>query len=345
VSCGSALEHQEIYKILNQISFPKEQKTRLPRKQKRQKVLVIAGPTGCGKTQLSLLLAKALQGEVISADSMQVYKGMDIGTAKATLQQRQAVPHHLIDIRDINEPFNVVDFYYEARHACSKVLSRGQIPIIVGGAGFYLRTLLYGPPSGPPSIASVRNSLEKEMENKGADVMYERLTSLDPEYARTITMHDKQKIVRGLEIIQLTNERVSQQKWKFEGPPRDYDFLCWFIFRPREVLYERIEKRCEEMLADGLINEAQDLQEKGLIENLSAKNSIGYRQVLQFLETQQTEEDYQQLLKDFKTASRHYAKRQFTWFRKEPLFRWLNVELHDIETAADMIIQDFKARL
>ncbi len=155
-------------------------------------------------------LAQAIDGEIISADSMQVYKGMDIGTAKALPEERLLVPHHLIDIRQIHESFNVVDFYYEARQACQQIFDRGNVPIVVGGSGFYLHTLLYGPPSGPPSVPELRLSLEEEMERLGSEILFERLHQLDPQYAKTITKNDKQKIVRALEIMALTNKKVSK---------------------------------------------------------------------------------------------------------------------------------------
>lgn len=316
----------------------------LPR-MKPKKVILLAGPTACGKTTLSLLVAKALRGEIVSTDSMQVYKGMDIGTAKISEEEMQGIPHHLINIRKVQESFNVVDFYYEARQCAESILARDRVPIFVGGTGFYFRTLLYGPPSGPPSLPELRHELEEDLRKLGSEILYEKLKSLDPTYAATITHGDKHKIIRALEIITLTGEGVSKLQWKREEISSDYKFCAWFLHRPRQVLYERIEKRCEEMLDSGLIEEVALLEKQGLTKNSSASQAIGYRQVLEYLKGDKSPAEYEKLLREFKTASRHYAKRQFTWFRKESSFRWLNVDTHDFEIAADMIIQDFLATL
>ncbi len=310
-----------------------------------KKILLLAGPTACGKTSLSLMLAVALGGEIVSADSMQVYRGMDIGTAKVSYEDQQRIPHHLIDIRDVHEAFNVVDFYYEAKQCIDSILSRNRVPIVVGGSGFYFRTLLFGPPAGPPSIPEVRHEIEQEMERLGADRLFTRLKETDPIYAATITPNDRQKIVRALEIVTLTGGKVSDLEWKRDKALPDYRFHPWFLYRPREILYKRIEERCDEMLDMGLIDEVKVLIKKGLLQNSSAKQAIGYRQVLDYLQTPQTKKDYEELVRHFKTASRHYAKRQFTWFGKESLFVPLNVEVHDFEIAMEMILRDFYASI
>lgn len=325
--------------------LPLEKKGIDPTKLKPQKVILISGPTACGKTTLSLMLAEKLKGEIISADSMQVYRGLDIGTAKVSTEDQSRIPHHLIDIRHVTEPFNVVDFYYEVCQCIESILARNRVPIVVGGSGFYIRTLLYGPPSGPPSLPDLRRSLEKEMESTGSEPMYSKLKEFDPVYAATITQNDKQKIVRALEIITLTGEKVSKLSWKREKVKSNYNFRCWFLYRPKENLYPRIDERCQQMLEAGLIDEVKNLLKQGLESNLSASQAIGYRQVMEYLKTPQTPDDYAKFVSKFKMASRHYAKRQFTWFRKEPLFRWLNIEVHDFEIAADMIIQDYQASI
>lgn len=307
----------------------------------KKRVIILAGPTGAGKTVFSIALAEALQGEIISADSMQVYRGMDIGTAKPTLEQREKIPHHLIDIRNITDNFNVVDFYYEARHCCQLVQGREGVPIIAGGSGFYIHSLLYGPPSGPPSVPELRKTLEAEIETLGSNVLFERLRQLDPQYAATITRHDKQKIVRALEIITLTGKKVSKLSWKSRHRPLNYDFRCWFLYRPKEHLYRLIDKRCESMLGLGFLDEVKKLEKEGLRDNPSASQAIGYRQALDYLESKKTQADYTNFVECFKQASRNYAKRQFTWFRREPMFRWLDLDLHDQEVAIDMIRQDF----
>lgn len=339
---GVSVETEEVKQII--LNFALEVQKQLPSnfQKKKKRVIVISGPTCCGKSALAMNLAQALDGEIVSADSMQVYQGMDIGTAKATKQERLLVPHHLIDIRTIRESFNVVDFYYEARQVCQKILERGNTPIVAGGSGFYLHTLLYGPPSGPPSVPEVRKFLENEIEKEGADRLYERLFELDPQYAKTITRNDKQKIVRSLEIIMLTNKKVSKLSWKGRRRPQNYDFHCWFLHRPKDKLYERIDERCDKMLQEGFLEEVKRLDREGIRQNTSACQAIGYRQALDYLTTSQTPSDYDEFVKSFKQATRHYAKRQFTWFRKEPLFRWLDVDMHDPEIVFDMIRKDYE---
>lgn len=340
---GIIVEQQEIEKIFAGLAIEAQKKLPATLPKPKKKVIILAGPTGTGKSSFALELAQSIGGEIISADSMQVYQGMDIGTAKPTKEERLLVPHHLIDNRLITESFNVVDFYYEARHCCQLILGRDNVPIVVGGAGFYLHSLLYGPPSGPPSVPELRKSLEDEIEKLGSEAMFERLKGLDPQYANSITKNDKQKIVRALEIITLTGKLVSKLSWKGRRKPLNYDFRCWYLHRPREQLYHRIDKRCDKMLEQGFLDEVKALDAAGLKNNSSASQAIGYRQALDYLTTAQTHKDYEQFVKDFKQASRNYAKRQRTWFSKEPLFRWLDMDMHDPEVMMDMIKQDYEA--
>lgn len=305
-------------------------------------MIVIAGPTAAGKTSLSMNLARAIGGEIISVDSMQVYREMDIGTAKASLEERVDIPHHMIDIRDIHEEFNVVEYYNEAHSRLKEILIRNNAPIIVGGSGFYLNVFLNGPPQGPPSDPEVRQWLEHQMEALGAGTLYERLQMLDPVYAQTITENDKHKIIRGLEIISLSEKKVSDFPKKGLNPHPEYDFRCWFVYLPKEVLYPKIEMRCEEMIEQGFIEEVKKLKSLGLEENQIAMQAIGYKQCLAYLKTAQTKEDYAAFMLEFKKATRHYAKRQFTWFRKEPSFRWLNLDELTPEKVSEIILQDFE---
>jgi tRNA dimethylallyltransferase len=318
-------------------------KEKLPPHVKKKKVIVIAGPTSIGKTKRSLIIAHALGGEIVSADSMQVYRGMDIGTAKVSLEDRQRIPHHLIDVKALSERFNVVDFYHAATQAIHEILAKDHVPVVVGGTGFYIHCLIYGPPQGPPSVQDMRQRLEGEMEKYGTEAMYWKLQQLDPDYARTITQNDKQKIVRALEIMALTQQKVSHIPVSMEKR-EEYDFRCWFLYAPKAILYPKIDLRCDEMVAQGLIQEVRDLEEKGLRLNRSAAQAIGYRQALEYLESAQTPQDFEKFVVRFKQASRHYAKRQFTWFRpdKEPLFRWLNVDEHSLENSVEIIIQDYE---
>lgn len=337
---GTVSEDLEFELFLKNFTLPQKKEV-IPRA-KRKKIIVIAGPTAVGKTQLSLLVAKALNGEIISADSMQVYRGMDIGTAKVGKKERQDIPHHLIDIKEVTEGFNVAQFYHAAMSAIRETLLHEAVPVVVGGTGFYLHSLLYGPPSGPPSEPELRKNLEKELKEQGSSALYERLRLLDPEYAGTITQRDRHKIVRALEIISLTNKKVSQfQKVPYEGAEH-FDFRCWFLYMPKEVLYPRIEMRCDKMIADGLIDEVKQLKELGIEKNSSAAHAIGYRQCLEFLATQQSQDDWDHFVTAFKQASRRYSKRQMTWFRNEPQFRWLNVHALSPQDVMETVLQDYE---
>lgn len=318
------------------------QKQRTPVWSRKKRVIVLAGPTASGKTELSLLLAQAIGGEIISADSIQVYRGLDIGTAKATPEQRTLIAHHMIDVCDLQESYNVAGYYQDAIAAIQEVIARDNVPIVVGGSGFYLHALLYGPPMGPPSIPEVREQLEKQMSELGVEVLYERLQMLDPEYAATVSERDQHKIIRALEIMALSERRVSEFPKSSRDEDPAFDFRCWFVYYPREKLYTRIEVRCEEMVRKGFLDEVKEMEPKGLRSNSSAAQAIGYRQALQFLDSPQTPEDLEFFLAQFKKASRQYAKRQFTWFRKEPLFRWLNIEEMNPDLLKELILQDYE---
>jgi tRNA dimethylallyltransferase len=344
VSSGGATSEQTlVFGSLEGLKIQPQKKKVDPVNPRSKRVVVIAGPTATGKTSLSLLLSRRLDGEIVSADSMQVYRGMDIGTAKATPTQRSQVPHHLLDLCDVTDDFTVVDYYSLATRAIRDILDRGKTPILVGGSGFYIHTLIYGPPEGPTSVPEVREALEKEMERLGPEQMYYHLERLDPEYAQSITGRDRQKMIRALEIITLSGKPVSQHQWGQRRQVLEFDFNCWFLYRPRDVLYQRIEERCEAMLDAGLMEEALRLDRMGVRENRSASQAIGYRQCLEYLDSAHSHEDYLRFLTEFKKASRRYAKRQFTWFRKEPLFRWIDIDQHDPELAVDMMVRDFES--
>jgi tRNA dimethylallyltransferase len=343
LSPATNVESKTLKRVGIPIFAPLEAKLKVESDQRRPAIVFVAGPTGCGKTEISLMLAAAAEGEIITADSMQVYRGMDIGTAKATLAQQAKIPHHLMDIREVWQSFNVVDFYHEAQCAIEEITRRGKLPIVVGGAGFYLHALLYGPPAGPPSVDELRQQLEAEMQRLGPEPLYAELVQRDAEYAATITAHDRQKIIRALEIMRLTGFAVSSLSWKDRQPSLQLPFRAWFLFRPREVLYQRVEERCDQMLAEGFLEEVKKLEAAGIRQNRSASNAIGYSQALKYLDSARTEADFEAFVTEFKRASRHYIKRQFTWFRREPLFQWLDVEAHDPEVVIDMMLQQIRA--
>lgn len=345
--CGGAvtevsIETSEVSRVLYHMCVEARKEPVEPAQGDKGKVIVIAGPTACGKSDFGLMLSKTTGGEIVSGDSMQVYRGLDIGTAKATIEERFQVPHHLIDIRDVVESFTVVDFYEAATKAIQSILDRKAVPIVVGGSGFYLHALVYGPPSGPPPVPHIRAQLEAEMEQLGAEVLYQRLVQMDPEYAEGITCHDRHKIVRGLEIITITGQKVSSLPWKGRSPPQKFDFRCWFLTRPKEALYARIERRCLRMLEAGFIEEVERMEKLGLRSNTAASQAIGYRQALAYLASQRTPQERELFIKEFMQASRHYAKRQHTWFRREPLYRWLDVDMLDFENAVEIVLKDYE---
>jgi tRNA dimethylallyltransferase len=309
-----------------------------------RRVIVLAGPTGVGKTTISLHLAQMLKGEIVSADSMCVYKGMDIGTAKVSREDRDKIPHHLIDVCDLTDPFNVCDYCAQAHQAIEDILRRGTVPIIVGGTGFYIHHLLYGPPIGPPSDPQLRQSLEAEGEMVGYDVLYARLEQMDPCYAQSITPNDRHKIVRALEIMKLSGRCVSdfprgEARTKF----LKYDYRAWFLNMPRNLLKERLSLRCEEMLSNRFLDEVVELSNQGLLENHVANSAIGYRQAIEYLQTNRTQKEYENFVERFKIASYHLAKRQCTWFKKEPLFRWVDISTIPEEYLLDMIASDYSS--
>lgn len=337
---GSSTELETVSEALQQLCVEVRKQPIENSPSSKPKVVVISGPTACGKSAFAMLLAKCIGGEIISADSMQVYRQMDVGTAKPSVDEQLEIPHHLVDIQDLTSPYTVVDFFEAATTACQTVLQRGNIPIVVGGSGFYIHTLIYGPPQGPPPDPIVRKRLQEEMVQKGPKILFDRLKRLDPEYAETITEGDKHKIVRALEIIAVTGQKVSAIQWHERCQTNEFDFRCWFLYRPKQSLYQRIETRCDQMITAGLVEETQSLLKAGLKENPAASQSIGYRQCIDFLNSEQTEQDYQNFVTKFKQASRNYAKRQFTWFRREPLFKWLDVDTHDFENVMEIVTND-----
>lgn len=307
----------------------------------KKKIIVISGPTSVGKTELSIEIAREIGGEIISADSMQVYKNMDIGTAKVSLDQRKDIKHYLIDVCDVKNEFNVVSFYKKAVEAIKTIFLKNKVPIVVGGSGFYLHALLYGPPKGPGSNKKLREKLEETAENFGLDLLYEKLKELDPEYAETITSCDRHKIIRALEIIYISKKKVSSFV-PSNKMQEDINFRLWFLYMPKEALFQKVEKRCDEMIEMGFIEEVQKLKEMGIEKNSTACHAIGYRQALDFLKTAQTKEDFLKFIFEFKKASRKYIKRQFTWFRKEKHFRWLDISTLEEKKILEYLIQDFE---
>lgn len=288
-------------------------------------LIILSGPTAVGKSSLAVELAQKLNGEVISADSMQVYRGMDIGTAKIKQDEMQGIPHHLIDVCDLSALFNVVSFVQEAKKAIQTVRQKERVPILVGGTGFYIHALLYGEPEGPPADFSLRKELEKRWDNGESERIKEQLKEIDPEYFKTISSGDRRKMIRGLEIYESTNKPPSFFKgFQRDQQMQDSNCLPFFLHMERPNLYERINLRVEQMVEEGLIDEVSRLIPKGLKKNLTASQAIGYRQVLQYFSGHFTTEE--ELTIEIQKVTRRYAKRQMTWFRSDPNFSWVEVK-------------------
>ncbi|MEF9496963.1 tRNA (adenosine(37)-N6)-dimethylallyltransferase MiaA [Chlamydia sp. 04-14] len=308
----------------------------------KRTVILLSGPTGSGKTDVSLCLAPMIDGEIISVDSMQVYRGMDVGTAKVSIEARQRIPHYLIDICHVQEPFNAVDFYYHAMQACQNILSRNKVPILVGGSGFYFHTFLSGPPEGPPADREFRDQLASYIHEHGLSSLYENLCQKDPEYAQSITKNDKNKIIRALEIIHFTGKKVSEHNWSMEAQEsREYNCRGWFLSSPKELLRDNIQLRCQKMLEDNLIDEVHRLLEQGIRENPSASKAIGYREWIEFIDQGSPEESYEAVKQKFITNTWQYTKKQRTWFKRYPMFRELTTLGLTAEAIAEKIAEDY----
>ncbi|XP_073029013.1 tRNA dimethylallyltransferase 9 [Primulina eburnea] len=333
------------------------------KKEQRQKVIVISGPTGAGKSRLSLELAKRVNGEIISADSVQVYRGLDIGSAKPSVSERREVPHHLIDILHPSEDYSVGQFYEDARQITEEILSKDRVPIVSGGTGLYLRWFIYGKPNVPkasPEIASEVHSELSGLQRDGDwDAAVQLVVKAGDTGVQSLAANDWYRLRRRLEILKLSGASPSSFplpynsfKEKFESSELkaleinpstdelhdtkskdlDFDFICFFLSTNRLDLYRSIDFRCEDMLLDGgILTEAKWLLDLGLMPNSnSATRAIGYRQAMEYLLACREQGGwsssryFQTFLSEFQKASRNFAKRQLTWFRNEPIYQWID---------------------
>ena len=282
----------------------------------RKKLIVIAGPTASGKTALGIALAKALDGEIVSADSMQIYRGMDVGTAKATAEEQAAVPHHMLDLLEPGENYSVSRYVEDATKVCEDLFRRGKQPIIVGGTGLYIDSLLAGQQFAgtQEESAELRSGLSLEYDRLGGEAMLERLRSVDPEKAAKLAPTDRRRIIRALEIYSLTGRSMTEHDEKSRLLPPAYTALYTVLnFSDRAALYARIEERVDRMCRDGLFEETERLLEKGVPDGSTCMQAIGYRQAAMALRGDLTRNEAIDLIKQ---ATRRYAKRQMTWFRR-----------------------------
>jgi tRNA dimethylallyltransferase len=286
----------------------------------RPRILVICGPTASGKSELALRLAQELDGEIINADSMQVYRGMDIGTAKPTPEQRGNIPHHLIDVVDPDRPFSAADFAEAADRAILDIASRGKRAIVVGGTGLYIRALLKGLVDSPGGSGETRKLLQEEARELGNEAMLAKLAAVDPELAARIHPNNLVRIIRALEVHCQTGIPLSRHQQEHGFGIRRYESLQIGIRVEREELYRRIEARVERMLNEGLAEEVRRLLEAGYGRDLKSMRAIGYKEVISCLAGECTPGEAEMLMK---RDTRRYAKRQMTWFNADADIIWL----------------------
>lgn len=286
-----------------------------------EKILVVTGPTATGKTALSVELAKKLGGEIVSADSMQIYRGMDIGTAKVTKAEMQNIPHHMIDIADPSEDYSVSRYVEEADAAVRGILSRGRLPIVAGGTNLYIDSLIAGLDFAEKTEdAALRESLNKQYDDMGGEAMLEHLRGFDPERAAKLHPADKRRIVRAVEIYILTGETITRHDEETKKRPKRYDAVkIALTFADRAVLYDRINARVDKMVSDGLFDEVKGLLDSGLSPACTSMQAIGYKEPAAYFRGEMSRDAAIELIK---LSSRRYAKRQLTWLRRDTTVLW-----------------------
>ena len=302
----------------------------------KPKVIVICGPTASGKTSLSIELAKKINGEIISCDSMQIYKDMNIGTAKVTKDEMQGIKHYMIDFVSPDTRYSVADYKIDAEKAIETIINNGKTPIIVGGTGLYVDTLIYG--IEYPEIKfdeQYRKRLEKESDEKGLEILYNKAKEIDEKAMQKISPNDKKRIIRVLEIYHATGKTKTEQEIESRKKEVKYDYKIFAINMDREKLYERINIRVDKMIKNGLIEEVENLQKK-YNHFPTAMQGLGYKEVVEYLQNEITKEE---MIEKIKQESRRYAKRQLTWFRKNKQTIWID-GLAKLEDNIEIIEQE-----
>lgn len=307
----------------------------------KKKVVAIVGPTAVGKTDISIKIAKKFDGEIISGDSMQVYRGFDIGTAKIKSEEMKGIPHYMIDIKDPKEPFSVVDFKNEVQKHIDQISSRKKLPLIVGGSGFYIQATLYDYHfSEEERDEAYTKKLEKEMEEKGIKVLYNRLQKIDPNQAEKIHPNNYRRVIRALEIYEKTGKTMTELH---EDQPKEspYHYFIIGLNMDRKLLYERINQRVDKMLRDGLEEEVSSLYHRNL-KDTQAMNGIGYKEFIPYFEGKQTLSEAVEILK---RNTRRYAKRQLTWFKNRLNVHWYMLDPDNLESSFQRILKDLEGFL
>ncbi len=285
-------------------------------------IIVVAGPTASGKTGLAVRLAQHYGGEVVSADSMQIYKHMDIASAKPTEEEMQGIPHHLIDVVSPFEPFSVAEYVKRAREVIADILSRGRLPIVAGGTGLYISSLVDNIEfTEEKTDPAVRQKLLSQAEEQGIEPLYKRLQEIDPAAAEKIHPNNTKRVVRALELFETTGLTLTQQNARSRRTPPPFTSFMLALCPEREELYRRIDLRVDDMVEQGLFLETKQLRNMGLTRDMQSMQGIGYKEAFDYLEGRVSREV---CIEEIKKATRHYAKRQLTWFRRDERYRWLD---------------------
>ena len=310
----------------------------------KKPLIILTGPTAVGKTKASIGLAKALNGEIISADSMQVYKYMDIGSAKIRPEEMDGVKHYLVDVLEPDEEFHVVKFQQMAKDALNEIYEKGKVPIVVGGTGFYIQALLYDIDfSESNEDTSYRTELENIAAEKGVDFVHNMLREVDPTSADAIHANNLKRVIRALEFYKQTGEKISEHNEKERAKESPYEF-CYFVLNDdRDRLYQRIDLRIDQMVEEGLLEEVSALKDKGYTKDMVSMQGLGYKEILDYLNGECTLEEAIYILK---RDTRHFAKRQLTWFRREKDVIWVNKNEfnHDEEQILSSMLETVKER-
>ncbi len=310
----------------------------------KKPLVILTGPTAVGKTKASIGLAKAIGGEIISADSMQVYKQMDIGSAKIKPSEMDGIPHYLIDILEPDEEFHVVLFQQMAKQAIQKIYEKGKIPILVGGTGFYIQAVLYDIDfSENEKDTSYREELEKLAQTKGAEYLHDRLREVDEKSAQDIHANNVKRVIRALEYFHQTGEKISEHNEEQRKKVSPYNFSYFVLNDERAHLYERINLRVDQMINEGLVREVQSLKEKGYTRDMVSMQGLGYKEMLDYLDNKCSLEEAVEIIK---RDTRHFAKRQITWFKRESDVTWIDKKEYDYneERILKAMLQELKER-
>lgn len=302
----------------------------------KKPLIIIAGPTACGKTDTAIMLAKRINGEIISADSMQVYKFMNIGTAKVTQKEMGGIQHYLIDEIMPDEDFNVMIFQQKAKMYIEQIYAKGKIPIIVGGTGFYINALVYDNNfMSTKSDESIRNALLKEAEEKGEAFVYEKLKAIDPEYASAVHKNNVKRVIRAIEYYCHTGQKMSEHNKEAKERQSPYDISFIILHMEREKLYQRIDLRVDLMIKNGLLDEVQSLLNKGYSPNLVSMQGLGYKEFIPYFNG---EIPLNAAVEALKKGTRHFAKRQLTWFRRQSTGLWIDLTHKDKAIVVDEMV-------